>query len=147
MKRPQVYYLQNVAIHAARAELENMGVLDPWAGLEQIREMAAAMNLGIRSISSLSVEQRAALIDRLIEMGATVKNPVIYDSDRQAGKVARFPGVKEGQLRMLDALAARVTWREKDGYLRFCHKVIKAPRPRNSREVTTLRLALESLIS
>ena len=40
---------------------------------------------------------------------------------------------------------ARISWREKDGYQRFCHKVIKAPRPRNSREVTTLRLALESL--
>jgi hypothetical protein len=36
--------------------------------------------------------------------------------------------------------------KEKDGFLRFCHKIIKASRPRNSREVTTLRLALESIL-
>jgi hypothetical protein len=72
---------------------------------------------------------------------------VIYDSDRGAGNVAPFTRISEEQLRMLDALAVRISWREKDGYLRFCHKVIKAPRPRNSREVTTLRLALESMVS
>jgi hypothetical protein len=48
---------------------------------------------------------------------------------------------------MVDSLAAQIRWHETDGYLRFCHKIIKAPRPRNSREVTTLRLALESLMS
>ena len=142
----KVYGLQNKAIHKARAELEAMGILDPWSGLEQIRDMAAEMNLGIRSISSLNIEQRRALIDRLIEMGARVKNPVIYASDRPAGNVAPFTKISEEQLRMLDTLAAQVSWREKDGYLRFCHKVIKAPRPRNSREVTTLRLALESML-
>lgn len=87
------------------------------------------------------------LIDRLIGMGARVKNPVIYASDRPAGNVAPFTKTSEEQLRMLDTLAAQVIWKEKDGYLRFCHRVIKAPRPRNSREVTTLRLALESLLS
>ena len=81
------------------------------------------------------------------EMAAQVKNPVIYDSDRPAGNVAPFTKTSEEQLRMLDTLAGQVRWREKDGYLRFCYKVIKAPRPRNSREVTTLRLALESLRS
>jgi len=109
--------------------------------------MAAEINLGFRSISSLNIEQRRALIDRLIEMGARVKNPVVYYSDRPAGNIAPFMKISEEQLRMLDTLAAQVAWREKDGYFRFCHKVIKASRPRNSREVTTLRLALESLIN
>ena len=136
-----------MAIHTARAQLEMQGILDPWSGLDRIREMAAELNLGIRSISRLNIEQRRVLIDRLIEMGAQVENPVIYDSDRPAGNVAPFIKTSEEQLRMLDTLAGQVRWREKDGYLRFCYKVIKAPRPRNSREVTTLRLALESLRS
>ena len=117
--------------------------------------MAAELNLGIASISRLSLDQRRTLIDKLNEMGAQVKNPFIYDSDRNAEravsgektrKVLPFRGPKEGQLRMLDALAARIQWRERDGYLRFCHKLIKSPRPRNSKEVTTLRLAMESII-
>jgi hypothetical protein len=147
MKESPVYKLQNVAIHTARAQLEMQGILDPWSGLDRIREMAAELNLGIRSISRLNIEQRRALIERLIEMGAQVKNPVMYDSDRPAGNVAPFTKTSEEQLRMLDTLAGQVRWCEKDGYLRFCYKVIKAPRPRNSREVTTLRLALESLRS
>jgi hypothetical protein len=138
-----VYKLQNVAIHAARAQLEAQGILDPWSGLDQM--IAAELNLGIRS--RLNIEQRRALIDRLIEMVAEVKNPVIYDSDRPAGNIAPFTKTSEEQLRMIDTLASQVRWREKDGYLRFCYKVIKAPRPRNSREVTTLRLALDSLRS
>lgn len=109
--------------------------------------MTGEINLGIPSISKLSIEQRRVLIDRLIEMGARVKNPVIYDSDRPAGKIAPFTRVSEEQLRMIDALAAQIRWREKDGYLPFCYKVIKAWRPRNSREVTTLPLALESLVT
>jgi hypothetical protein len=80
-------------------------------------------------------------------VAAQVKNPVMYDSDRPAGNVAPFTKTSEEQVRMLDTLASQVRWREKDGYLRFCYKVIKAPRPRNSREVTTFRLALESLRS
>jgi hypothetical protein len=86
------------------------------------------------------------LIDRLIGMGARVKNPVIYARDRPAGNVAPFTKTSEEQLRMLDTLAGQVRWREKDGLPPFCHTVIKAPRPRNSREVTTLRLALESIL-
>jgi len=148
--------LQNIAIHAARAQLEEQGVLDPWNGLEQIRDMAGDLNRGIRSISRLSLDQRRALIDKLNEKGAQVKNPFIYDSDRKTErefsgekqrKILPFRGPKEGQLRMLDALAARICWREQDGYIRFCRKLIKAPRPRNSREVTTLRLAMESILN
>jgi hypothetical protein len=51
-----------VAIHKARAQLEPQGILDPWSGLDQIREMAAEINLGARSISRLNIEQRRALI-------------------------------------------------------------------------------------
>jgi hypothetical protein len=61
--RSPVYKLKNVATHKAPAMLEALGVLDPWDGLNQIREMAAEMNLGIRSISSLNLEQRRALIE------------------------------------------------------------------------------------
>ena len=124
MKKPAtkkdrgIYKLQNAAIHKARAELEAMGVLDPWAGLEQIRDLAAEINLGVRSISSLNIEQRRMLIDRLIEMGARVKNPIIYASDRPAGNVAPFTKTSEEQLRMVDAIAAQVKWKEQDGYLR-----------------------------
>ncbi|HWP58978.1 MAG TPA: hypothetical protein VNL14_13885 [Candidatus Acidoferrales bacterium] len=154
MKRPQVYYLQNRAIHEARRQLEDKGILDPWAGLDQIRWMAADINLGVRSISRLSLEQRRVLIDRLIAMGAHVKNPFIYESDlrKEAGhvqqprKVLVYRRVTEGQLRMLDRIASQIQWRERDGYLRFCYKIIKCPRPQNSRQVTILRAALESLL-
>jgi len=63
MKKSPVYKHQNVAIHKAHAQLEPQGILDPWSGLDQIREMAAAeINLGARSISRLNIEQRRALI-------------------------------------------------------------------------------------
>jgi len=48
---------------------------------------------------------------------------------------------------MLDSLANQVNWREPDGYLRLCWKLVKAPHPGNSEEVTKLRLALSSLVS
>ena len=153
--RTNVYNLQNFAIHKAIAQLECKGVLDPCAGLDQVRAMAAEINLGIASISKLSLDQRRKLIDRLMAMGAQVKNPVIYDSDRAAEdggskksrKVIGFRRISEGQLRMLDALAGQIHWREKDGYLRFCHKLINGPRPLNQRQVTTLRAALQSILS
>jgi hypothetical protein len=109
--------------------------------------MAAELNLGIRSISRLNIEQRRALIDRLIEMGAQVKNPVIYDSDRPAGNVAPFTKTSEEQLRMLDTLASQVRWREKDGYLRFCYKGHQSAAPEKfsgSNNVPT-RLRISSL--
>mgnify|MGYP003393906337 FL=1 len=148
----RVYAIQNTAIHAARAELEKMGVIEAGRSMEMCRYLAGKINLGIESISSLSLKQREQLIDMLIEMGATVRNPHVYTSDLsydnavKSGRVVGFSTPKETQLRMVDALAAQVVWRQHDGYLRFCYKVIKAPRPRNSREVTTLKLALQSLL-
>ncbi len=114
-------------------------------------------HLGIRSISSLSLKQRELLIDRLMGKGAQVKNPHIYQSDleeerklsdsKNPRKIILFSEPKEDQLRMIDTLANRVLWRSPDGYLRLCHKLFRAPRPRNSNEVTRLRLTLLSLIS
>jgi hypothetical protein len=127
-KRSSVYYLQNRAIHAARAELEAKGIIEKGQSLEMCRFLAGKLNLGIASVSKLSLTQRETLIGRLIEMGATVKNPILYASDRGSEKIAPFTKVSEEQLRMVDALAARVAWKEKDGYLRFCHKLLKAPR-------------------
>jgi hypothetical protein len=49
---------------------------------------------------------------QLIEMGATVKNPILYDSDCGSEKIAPFTRVSEEQLRMVD-LAAHVEWKEK----------------------------------
>ncbi len=152
--KSSVYKMQNVAIHKARAQLEGTGVLDPWSGLDQVRAIAAEINLRIASISKLSLDQRRQLIDRLIAMGAQVKNPVIYDSDRAAEdggskksrKVLRYRRISEEQLRMLDTLAGQIQWREQDGYLRFCHKLINGPRPLNQRQVTTIRAALKSMI-
>ena len=90
-------------------------------------------------------------------MGAQVRNPHIYDSDlreerlaagsKEPRKIILFSEPKEDQLRMLDTLASQIHWREQDGYLRFSYKILCAPRPRNSREVTKLRLTLQSLIS
>lgn len=139
-KRPVVYYAQNKALHKARAQLG--------LSVDELRTMASAINLGIESISRLSLAQRAALIERLNGMGAKVRNPIptSYDLAEEKGKVIRFPALSEKQLKMLEDLAAHVTWREADGYLRFCHKTIKAPAPRNHREVTTLRLALQSML-
>lgn len=150
--KSKVYDIQNKAIHTARAELEKKGVLDKGKSLEACRYLAGKINLGIESLSRLSLKQREALINMLIEMGATVRNPHVYESDLKAeavrggSKVVGFSAPKEDQLRMIDSLAAQIRWRETDGYLRFCHKIIKAPRPRNSKEITTLRLALLSII-
>jgi len=149
-----VYKLQNVTIHTARQQLEAAGVLNPWSGLDQIREMAAEINSGIASISKLSLEQRRELIDRLIEKGAQVKNPFIYDSDlrteaAKAGvkrKVLNFRGVSEKELRLMDALAAQVHWKDLGGYARLCDKVIKGPRPKNRKELTAVCAALRSMI-
>ena len=137
MKPPKVYFLQNRAIHAARAELEAKAIMEKGRSLEMCRYLAGQLNLGIESVSKLSLTQRETLINQLIEIGATVKNPILYASDRGSEKIAPFTRVSEEQLRMVDALAARVQWKEIDGYLRFCHKLLKAPRPRNSKEVTT----------
>ncbi|MBI4528755.1 MAG: hypothetical protein HY695_33575 [Deltaproteobacteria bacterium] len=151
-----VYSLQNVAIHEARRQLEAKGVLDPWAGLDQIRDMAAQINGGIRSISKLSLEQRRILIERLIQKGAQVRNPHIYESDLKAEreasglkgprKVLLFSRVNEEQLRLVDALAARISWPKPDSYERFVQKLFGAPRPRNDREVTRLATILRSMI-
>jgi hypothetical protein len=62
-------------------------------------------------------------------------------------KAVVFSEPKESQLRMLDSLANQVAWRSPDGYLRLCYKLFKASRPRNSREVTRLRLTLESMLA
>lgn len=156
MKRARVYYLQNQAIHQARAQLEGKGVLNPWSGLDQVREMAASLNLGLRSISKLSLQQRETLIEKLKAMGAQVKNPHIYPSDleeerrlsgsREPRKVFLFNTVGEGAQRMLDTLAAKILWRSPDGYKSLCLKLTGSERPRNAREVTKLRLSLQSIL-
>jgi hypothetical protein len=156
VKKSAVYYIQNKVIHEACRQLEDAGTLNPWDGVNQIRLMAARLNLGIASISRLSLEQREALIDRLKGMGAEVRNPHIYDSDLRAEHAASgskaprkcvlFSEPNEDQLGMLDTLAARVKWRETDGYPGFCHKLIKSPRALNFRHATNLRLALQSII-
>ncbi len=154
-KKPEVYYLQNVVIHSAIADLVSRGVFGSDGALNRVRELAGKINLGILSISRLSLKQRELLINNLREMGATIRNPHIYQSDlaaehtlsgKKVQKIVLFSEPKEHQLRMLDALAARIRWKEADGYLRFCHKMLKSPRPRNSKEVTKLRLALESIL-
>ena len=150
--KSKVYELQNKAIHKARAELEAKGILQSGKSLEATRFMAGQINLGIQSISSLDLKQREKLIEMLKDMGATVRNPHVYTSDLsydaavKSGRIVGFSAPKESQLRMVDALAAKVKWHELDGYLRFCQKIIKAPRPRNAREVTTLKAALQSLL-
>jgi len=151
--KSKVYALQNRAIHKARAELEAKGVLEKGKSLDACRFLAGKINLGIQSISRLSLKQREQLINMLIEMGATVRNPHVYESDlradlvRSGAQIVGFSAPKESQIRLVDSLAAKVKWHETDGYLRFCHKLLKAPRPRNSREITTLKAALQSLIS
>lgn len=141
--RPGLYTAQHKAIFRAANELG----LD----IEALRDRAGAINLGIRSLSRLTLRQRQVLIDDLRALGATARNPEITrydleDEQRAAGKLHRFPAVTDKQLVMLNALAAQVRWREQDGYLRFCHATIQAPAPRNGRDVTTLKLALHSLV-
>jgi hypothetical protein len=151
-KKPEVYYLQNVTIHKAIGELVARGVFEAAGSLDRVREMAGVINRAILSISQLSLKQREVLINQLRELGATVRNPHLYASDVRAEsgkkerKIVVFSEPKEEQLRMLDALAGRICWAEPDGYLRFCHKMLQAPRPRNSKEVTKLRLAMESIV-
>lgn len=153
MKNADAYALQNAAIHKARRQLEDKGILDPWAGLEAVRDMAAEINAGLRSISKLSLEQRRILIDRLIEKGAQVRNPHIYASDlrseaKPAGprKIIPFSRVSEEQLRMLDTLAAKIAWPKPDSYERFCVRLFTVPRPRNNKEAARLAVILRSMI-
>jgi hypothetical protein len=153
MKKAGVYSLQNVAIHAARAQLEKVGVLDPRAGLDQVRDMAAEISGGIRSISQLSLEQRRLLIERLIEKGALVRNPHIYTSDLASEaalggsrKILFFSRVTERQLRMLDTLATQILWQSSDAYERLCVRLFNASVPRNNKEATQLAAILRSMI-
>ena len=156
--KSQAYKLQNNAIHEARAQLEKLGVMVPGDSLNAVRAIAGQLNLGVQSISSLTLDQRAALIDRLNGMGARVRNPSIYVTDYAAENAARgtrkepkkvtvYSEASELQLKMLDTMASRVRWNEPDGYLRFCVKQIKCTRPMNNRQVTKLRCALQSLIN
>jgi len=142
------------AIHKARAQLEAKGVFNTWSGLDDLRELADRINNGIASVSALSLDQRADLIERLIGLGAEVKNPTIFTSDRKSnqnqtrpGKVVLYNQATDEQIEMLDALAARIKWSAQDGYLLFKRKLIKCDAPLNNRQVTKLRLALTSMIS
>lgn len=155
-KKPHIYYLQNQTIHRARAQLEEKGILDPWSSLEQVRDLAAELNLGLRSVSKLSLKQRETLIEKLKAMGVQVKNPHIYPSDleeerhlsgsKDPRKIVLFNAVGEGAQRMLDTLASKIFWRAPDGFKALCLKLIGSERPRNSREVTKLRLVLQSIL-
>lgn len=154
MKKSAAYGIQNVAIHAARAQLEKQGVFDPLSSLDQIRDMAGEINDGVRSISQLSLEQRRELIARLKLMGADVKNPVLYESDFKAEaaatgvrrKVLTFSRVTEKQLRMLDSLAVQIDWYRTDSYAHLQEKLFNAPRPKNAKEVNHLACVLRSML-
>lgn len=154
MKNPSVYNLQNAAIHEARRQLEDAGLFNPGSSLEAVRAIAAEIGGGVASISKLLIEQRRALIERLIEMGARVKNPTFYDSDLKAEaarsgrkkKVLKLPTISENQRRLVDTLAARISWSYPDGLNRLCRKLFDASEPRNNREITHLRAVLESMI-
>ena len=144
-QKPILYLAQNRQIHKAAQQLG--------LGLEELRDMAGALNLGIRSLSTLSLDQRQELIERLASLGGQIRNPAVTDYDRQQatgngqrGKVVRFPSLSDKQRKLIDDLASKVQWREDDGFARLCHKQIKAAYPRNNREVTKIRLALQSLI-
>lgn len=141
--KSKIYMLQNKVIHKARQELENSGKFNPWSGMEELRAIAAEIS-GVPSVSKLSVDQRAVLIDRLIAKGANVRNPTI--EPRRSSKVVVFGDATEAQLAMIDALAAKIHWHTPDGFARFCRKVIFVPRPVTTKHITRMRLALQSLI-
>jgi len=149
------YLRQNSAIHQARSQLEKLGMLNPETGLEKLRDMAAELNDGVRSISALSLEQRKSLIDRLISMGARVTNVSIYASDLRADakrtgkprKVLDFFGIAgEEQLRLVDSVARSIEWPAPDSYEKLCVKLFDAPRPRNNNEVRRLLAVLTNII-
>jgi hypothetical protein len=149
------YSRQNSTIHQARSQLERLGVLDSKTSLEQLRDMAAEMNDGVRSISALSLEQRKVLIDRLISMGSSVTNITIYESDlradvkrtRQPRKVLNLFGtVAEDQLRMVDSVARSIRWPAPDSYERLCVKLFEHSRPQNNNEVRRLLAVLTTII-
>jgi hypothetical protein len=153
VRRPKVYYLQNVAIHEARRQLEGINAINSSAGLDAIRELSGEINGGLRSISKLSLQQRRFLIERLIEKGARVRNPHIYASDLASEaalggsrKILSFSRVTERQLRMLDTLATRIIWQRPDSYEHLCVKLFNATVPRNNKEATQLAAILRSMI-
>ncbi|MGE0680006.1 MAG: hypothetical protein AB7P69_03710 [Candidatus Binatia bacterium] len=140
------YLAQNRALFKAAAQLG--------LRLDDLREMAAAIDpLHRRSLSLLSLTQRRELLDDLITKGADVRNPQLTEQEvgeaRRAdrgGKLIRFPAISSAEEEMIKKMAAHIHWREPDGFLRLCHKLIKSSFPRNHREVTTMRLALQSLL-
>lgn len=151
----EVYKFQNSAIHEARSQLEEKGILDPWASLDQLREMAAEINGGIRSVSRLSLEERRELIDQLIELGANVRNPGIYDSDLKTEAAARgvkrkvlnFTQVTEKQLRWVDGLAARVQWSNPNAYTCLQERLLGVPRPRTKKQLQRLAYVIRGILN
>lgn len=149
-----VYKLQNRAIHEARRQLERKGIISPWASLDQIREMAAELNHGILSISKLSLDQRRSLIEKLIEMGANVKNPILYDSDLRAEtagrgvkrKVLEFTQLTEKQLRWVDGLAAQVQWSHANDYARLQNKLFGG-QPKTSKQLQRLAHVVRGILN
>jgi len=149
-KRSVAYLAQNKALFKAAGQLG--------LSLDELRDLAAEIDpLHRRSLSLLPLTQRNDLLVDLKKKGADIRIPTLtaYDlveevgSARRAdrgGKLIRFPSVSAKEEQMLRTLAARVTWREADGFPRLCYKLIRAPFPRNHREVTTMRLALQSLL-
>ena len=95
--KPSLYDLQHRALIGAMPQL---GLT-----IDDLRAMAADLNDGKASLSKLPIEKRHTLIAHLQQLGAKVRNPTVYDSDR-TDNVRTLHTISEGQHRMLDALTA-----------------------------------------
>jgi hypothetical protein len=91
------------------------------------------------SCKELTYQQASELIDRFKEMGFEIRKP----RKRKPAGVATL--VTRQQLARIAHLEADISWRLRDGALRFARKVIGKERPATTREAAKLIEALKGL--
>ena len=95
---------------------------------------------GLASIAALTKDQAAAVIEALnVDAGRIPPHPPACGGSR-GGRGRSYAGtgveplITGEQRRKIDALKGALTWRRRDGFTRFCRKIIKADQPRTIRE-------------
>ena len=114
---------------------------DRAAGLWPAIEAAQYGHIVQRDDTDASEEVKGRIDAFLAVLSEIIEGWEATSAEGQAALMRRL----DAEIAALHKLGSRVHWRTPDSYLRLCHKLFKSPRPRNNREVTRLRLTLESL--
>ncbi len=112
-------------------------------------EFGAGLDEWTASSKHLNYDQASRLIDHLkAAHGFEIK--ARKDSGR-AEMTKRPKGITglptPGQVKYLDALGSKVSWRVPDGFERLCTKIIKKRRPTTSREAARMIECLKGMLS